>query len=146
LPLDRPPQAVLFACNLNAVRSPMAEGLMKLRFGAQVFVDSCGVRKGELDPFAVEVMDELGVDISRHRPKAFSQLEDTSFDLAISLTPEAHHQNLELTRMNSIDVEYWPTFDPTAVEGTRERRLEEYRLVRDMLDTRIKARFAALRL
>jgi protein-tyrosine-phosphatase len=140
----RLPGAVLFACNQNRVRSPMAEGLMKLLFGDRVYVDSVGL-KGDAeegpDPFAVAVMDELGVDISRHRAKAFDDLEDESFDLVISLTPEAQHRSVELARGRSVEIEYWPTFDPTLTLGPRETVLDAYRQVRDGLEQRIRERF-----
>jgi protein-tyrosine-phosphatase len=139
------PQAVLFACGLNTVRSPMAERIFRHFFGAGVYVASAGVRKGELDPFAVAVMDEIGLDIARHRPKTFEELEDwegLNFDVIITLTPEAHHRALELTRVLAVDVEYWPTPDPTDGSGNREQRLDAYRAVRDQLLARIKARFA----
>lgn len=136
------PQAVLFACNHNTIRSPMAAALFSLRFGKRVWVDSCGVRKGlEPDPFVAAVMDELGVDMSRHRAKTFADLDDASFDLIITLTPEAHHRALEFTRTMAVDVEYWPTMDPTIVQGSREQQLEEYRAVRDALAQRIAQRF-----
>jgi protein-tyrosine-phosphatase len=132
---------------MNAIRSPMAEGLLKRRFGTRVFVDSCGLRKGDaIDPMAVLVMDELGVDIFKHRPKSFNELEDDSFDLIISLAPQAHHRALEYTRHLAVDVEYWPTLDPSAVEGSREVRMDTYRDVRDALDKRIAQRFATLKL
>ena len=102
------------------------------------------MRKGELDPFAVAAMEEIGIDISRHRPMTFEELEDwegLNFDLIVTLSPEAHHKALELTRTIAADVEYWPTPDPTAIEGTREQRLDAYREVRDQLTERIKARF-----
>ncbi len=137
------PQAVLFACNYNTVRSVMAEGLMKRRFAKKIYVESVGVRKGlDPDPFVAAVMDELGVDVAKHRPRRFADLEDESFDLIITLTPEAHHQALEFTRSLAVDVEYWPTYDPTDAQGTREQRLDEYRTVRDALDRRIAQRFA----
>jgi protein-tyrosine-phosphatase len=138
------PGAVLFACNHNRVRSPMAEGLMKLMFGDRVYVDSCGLRHDEddePDPFAVTVMDELGADLSRHRAKTFDQLEDDSFDLVISLTPEAQHRAVELSRHRAVDIEYWPTLDPTLTMGSREAVLEAYREVRDSLGERIRQRF-----
>jgi protein-tyrosine-phosphatase len=136
------PQAVLFACNFNAVRSVMAEGLMRRRFGKLVWVASCGVRRAEApDPFVTAAMDEIGVDVSRHRPMAFADLDDASFDMIVSLTPEAHHRALEFTRTMAVDVEYWPTMDPTLAQGSREQRLDEYRAVRDALDGRIAARF-----
>ena len=141
------PQAVLFACGLNAVRSPMAAALCKHLFGADTYVASACVRRGELDPFAVAVMDELGHDISRHKPMTFEELEDwegLNFDLIITLSPEAHHKALELTRTVAAEVEYWPTPDPTDAEGSREQRIEAYRTVRDQLLARIRARFAGL--
>jgi len=135
------PGSVLFCCTLNAVRSPMAEGLFKLLHNRRVFVDSVGVRAGDLDPFAVAAMDEVGIDISRHRSKSFDNLEDTSFDLIISLSPEAHHRALEMTRTMACEVELWNTFDPSIVEGSREVRLDAYREVRDTLQQRIRDRF-----
>jgi len=140
------PQAVLFACGMNAVRSPMAAGLFRQLFGKSVYVASAGVQKGELDPFVVEVMTEIGIDIARHRPVTFEELEELeglNFDLIVTLSPPAHHRALELTRTLAADVEYWPTNDPTAAEGSREQRLEAYRGVRDELLNRIRARFGA---
>jgi len=143
---ERPsrPHAVLFACGMNAVRSPMAAGLLKQMLGATMYVGSAGVQKGELDPFAVAVMQEIGIDISRHRPITFEELEDLEglkFDLIVTLSPPAHHKALELTHKVASDVEYWPTVDPTASEGSREQRLNGYREVRDQLMTRIHERF-----
>ena len=138
--LLRRPGAVLFSCSFNAVRSPMAEGLTRLYFGRELYVASAGVRKDlETDPFAVAAMDEVGVDMTRHRPQTFEELDDASFDLIISLSPEAHHKVLEFTRTLACDVLYWPTIDPTAVDGSRERKLDAYREVRDGLSKRIKA-------
>ncbi|HLN07859.1 MAG TPA: arsenate reductase ArsC [Xanthobacteraceae bacterium] len=138
------PQAVLFACGLNSVRSPMAAALFGRLFGRTIYVRSAGVRKDELDPFAVAAMDEIGVDIARHRPTTFEELEDLeglNFDLILTLSPEAHHRALELTRTLAADVEYWPTADPTLATGNREQQLDAYRQVRDQLMQRIKARF-----
>jgi protein-tyrosine-phosphatase len=136
------PGAALFACTLNSVRSPMAAAIMRHLFGRFVYIESAGARAGELDPFAVEVMDELGIEIGKHKPKRFEDLEDASFDLIVTLSPEAHHKAMELTRTMAVEVEYWPTMDPTAVEGSREQRLSAYRAVRDELVRRIEARFA----
>src|SRR6201994_2514465 len=141
----RIPQAVLFACGLNSVRSPMAASLLQQMFPQGVYVRSAGVKKGELDPFAVAVMAELGQDISTHKPVTFEELEDwegLNFDLIITLAPEAHHRALELTRTLAADVEYWPTHDPTGVEGNREQKLEAYREVCDGLSRRIRRRFS----
>ena len=138
------PQAVLFACGFNSVRSPMAAALFKQMLGRTIYVASAGVRKEELDPFAVAVMEEIGIDISRHRPMTFEELDDwegLNVDLIVSLSPEAHHKALDLTRTVAAEVEYWPTPDPTAAEGSREQRLDAYRAVRDQLTGRIKARF-----
>jgi protein-tyrosine-phosphatase len=138
------PQAVLFSCGMNAVRSPMAAGLFQQLFGKTVYVGSAGVQKGEPDPFAIAVMEEIGIDISRHKPVTFEEvdeLEGLNFDLIVTLSPPAHHKALELTRTLAADVEYWPTADPTAAEGNREQRLEAYREVRDQLMARIRERF-----
>lgn len=139
------PGAMLFACTLNAVRSPMAAALMRHLYGKFVYIDSVGVRAGELDPMAVEVMEEIGVEIGRYKPKRFEELEDTSFDLVVTLSPEAQHKAMELTRTSAVEVEYWPTLDATAIEGTREQRLDAYRAVRDQLLRRIEKRFAVER-
>jgi protein-tyrosine-phosphatase len=135
---SRRPQSILFACSHNAIRSPMAEALARHLFGREIFFASVGLRAGELDGFAVAAMDEKGIDISRHKPRSFDDLEDDSFDLIITLSPEAHHRALEFTRTLAVDVVYWPTLDPTAVHGSREQVLDAYRGVRDGLDKRIK--------
>ncbi len=137
------PGAVLFACTLNAVRSPMAAAILKFLAGHRVYVQSAGVRAGELDPFMVAVMEEIGIDVSQHAPITIEDLNDTSFDLIITLSPEAHHQALELTRTMAVDVEYWPTIDATVMQGqgNREQALAAYRDVRDRLFRRIKERF-----
>lgn len=139
------PLAVLFACGLNSVRSPMAAALFAQIFGRGIYVSSVGVRKGDLDPFAVAVMAEIGLDISRHKPVTFEEIDEwegLNFDLIITLAPEAHHRALELTRTSGVDVEYWPMVDPSGVEGSREQRLDAYREVRDQLLARIRQRFS----
>jgi protein-tyrosine-phosphatase len=138
------PDAVLFACSRNSVRSPMAEGLLKHLLGHRIYVDSVGVRPDEIDPFVIEVMDELGIDLSNHRGKDFEGLEDTSYDLIVSLSPEAQHQAVELTRTMACEVEFWNTLDPTIIEGNRETRLQAYREVRDTLKKRVEARFTSI--
>src|ERR1700685_1069086 len=124
------PGAILFACSQNAVRSPMAAAMMRHLYGRFVYIDSVGVHAGALDPFAVEAMEEIGIEIGKHKPRSFDDFEDTSFDLVITLSPEAHHQAMELTRTSAAEVEYWPTLDATAVEGSRDQRLDAYRVVR----------------
>jgi protein-tyrosine-phosphatase len=141
----RTPQAVLFACGLNSVRSPMAASLLQRMFPQSLYVRSAGVRKGELDPFAVAVMAELGQDIAGHKPMTFEELDDwegLNFDLIITLSPEAHHKALELTRTLAAEVEYWPTVDPTGAQGNRDQKLEAYRDVCDGLLLRIRRRFS----
>ena len=136
---------MLFACTHNIIRSPMAAGLMRLRYGPLVRVDSAGVRPGEeVSAMAALVMDELGVDIAEARPKgfdAFDENENGPFALIVSLSPEAHHRALGLTPALGQAAEYWPTFDPSLAEGSREQVLEEFRAVRDGLARRIAARF-----
>jgi len=139
------PGAALFACTLNAVRSPMAAAIMRHLFGRFVYVESAGARAGELDPMAVEVMEEVGIEIGKHKPRRFEDLEDASFDLIVTLSPEAHHKAMEMTRTMAVEVEYWPTADPTAIEGSRGQKLDAYRAVRDELMRRIEARFAVAR-
>lgn len=138
------PGAVLFACSQNAIRSPIAEGLMRHLYGHHVYVASCGIRSGEPDPFAIAVMDEIGIDISRHRPQSFDDLQDDSFDLIISMSPEAHHKAMEMTRTMAVEVEYWPTFDPSLTIGSRDQILDAYREVRDGLLVRLRRRFGRI--
>jgi len=134
---------VLIACTMNAVRSPMAAAMLRHLAGRTLHVESAGVRVGELDPLAVAAMEEVGLEIGKHRPRCFEDLEDGSFDLVITLSPEAQHKAMELTRTAATQVEYWPTQDPTAVDGSREQRLLAYRAVRDQLMERLKQRFLA---
>lgn len=137
---------MLFACGWNAVRSPMAAAIMRHLAGRGVYVESVGVRSGEADPFAAAALEEIGLEIGRHRPRTFEELEDAeglNFDLIVTLAPEAHHKALDLTRTLAADVEYWPTPDATAVTGNREQRMDAYREVRDMLTARIRARFVS---
>lgn len=138
------PSAVLFACTQNVIRSVMAEAIMKYFYGHKVYVQSCGIKPGERDPFVIAVMDEMGIDIAKHRPQGFDDLEDSSFDLVISLSPEAHHRALEMTRTMAIEAEYWPTFDPSITMGSREQILDSYREVRDNLVRKIRQRFGSV--
>ena len=141
--MDDLPGSVLFACTHNAIRSAMAEAILKYLHGRRIYIDSCGVRPGELDQFAVAAMDEIGIDIAKHRPKAFDQL-DSYFDVVISLSPEAQHSAVELTRAMDVAVEFWHMPDPSVVEGTREVRLDAYRRLRDDLMLRIRQRFPSV--
>jgi protein-tyrosine-phosphatase len=137
------PASLLFACSENSVRSPMAEALAKRLYGQASYIDSVGVRASEVDFFAAAALDELGIDVHRHHAKTFDDVDPSSFDLIVTLSPEAHHQALEFTRGTAAEVEYWPVMDPSGVEGSREMRLEAYRSTRDQILARLKARFGA---
>ena len=143
MPADLP-SAVLFACTQNVIRSPMAAAIMRHFYGHKVYVASCGVKPGQADPFVTAVMDEMGIDMAKHRPQGFEDLEDSSFDVVISLSPEAHHRALEMTRTMAIEAEYWPTMDPSITSGSREQILDSYRDVRDMLIRKIRQRFGSV--
>ena len=136
------PSAVLFACTMNAVRSSMAEGILKFLHGSRIYVDSAGVRQGEIDGYTIAVMDEIGIDLSKHKSKIFDDLEDAYYDVVIPLSPEAQHKAVEMTRVMACEGEFWNTFDPSLIESEkREVRLDAYRQVRDQLLKRIKVRF-----
>ncbi|GBD50684.1 protein-tyrosine phosphatase [Methylopila sp. Yamaguchi] len=136
------PQSVLFMCGQNVIRSPIAEALARHYFGRSLYVASAGVRPGENDPFAEAALDEVGLTLGKHRPHTLDDLEDLNFDLIITLAPEAHHAALELTRRLPVEVEYWPTMDPTlAAGGSREQTMDAYRAMRDSLIDRIRDRF-----
>lgn len=120
----------------------MAEGILKFLHGNRIYVDSVGVRKGEINGFAIAVMDEIGIDLSKHKSKSFNDLEDSYFDLVIPLSPEAQHKAVEMTRVMACDVEFWNTFDPSLVESeNRETVLNAFRTVRDQLMKKLEARF-----
>ena len=145
----RSPQAVLFMCGQNSVRSPIAASLLRQLVPRGLYIQSAGVSKAELDPFAVAVMNEAGLDISKHKPWTVEDLEDWegfNFDLIVTLSPEAHHKALQMTATLATEVEYWPTPDPVGVEGRRELQLDAYRHVRDGLAEKIKKRFGPVKL
>jgi protein-tyrosine-phosphatase len=135
------PSSVLFACSHNSIRSPMAEALAKRLYGHSTYLDSAGLYGDAPDSFAVAVLDEIGIDLHAHSGKSFEDIDPSSFDLIVTLSPEAHHRALEFTRSASTDVEYWPIPDPSAVEGSREARLDAYRRTRDLILARLKTRF-----
>ena len=135
------PASLLFACSQNSVRSPMAEAIAKRLFGQSSYIDSVGVRAEDVDNFAAAALDEIGIDVHRHHAKTFDDVDPSSFDLIVTLSPEAHHRALEFTRNTATDVEYWPIPDATAVEGSREIRLQAYRQARDLILRRLKERF-----
>ena len=135
------PRSVLFACNLNSVRSAMAENILKHLHGSSMYVDSAGVHAADVDLFVIEVMKEKDINMTNHRPKRLADLRDSYFDTIISLSPEAQHVAVEMTRNMSCDLEYWPTFDATFVQGSREQIVSAYRQARDLIWKRILDRF-----
>lgn len=137
------PSAILFVCGMNAIRSPMAEVIAKHLLPPDIYIQSAGVRAGEADPFVSVVLDEMGLELPLHVPRTMEDLEDDFFDLIVTLAPEAHHAALELTRSTAVEVIYWPTPDPTVETGTRDRRLDAYRGVRDHLWALIEQRLAS---
>jgi len=137
VPEKTAPGALLFVCGMNAIRSPMAEVIARSLLPTGTYVASAGVRPGERDPFVDVVLAEIGLDLGNRQPQTLDDLEDDYFDVIVTLAPEGHHRALELTRGNAVEVIYWPTPDPTVATGTRERILDAYREVRDMLKLRI---------
>jgi protein-tyrosine-phosphatase len=137
------PTSLLFACSENSIRSPMAEALARRLYGTHAYIDSVGVRANEVDSFAAAALDEIGIDLHRHHGKTFDDVDPSSFELIVTLSPEAHHRALEFTRAAAVEVEYWPVTDPSAVEGSRDMRLDAYRRTRDQILMRLKARFGA---
>jgi protein-tyrosine-phosphatase len=137
------PASLLFACSENSVRSPIAAALAKRLYGQSSYIDSAGVRASTVDGFAVQALDEIGIDVHHHHAKTFDDVDPSSFDVIVTLSPEAHHQALEFTRGTAAEVEYWPVPDPSVVEGTRDMRHDAYRRLRDMILMRLKARFGA---
>lgn len=141
------PSSVLFCCDHNATRSPMAEGLMKKFYGHRAYVQSAGVRNElEIDGFAVTVCAELGVELQRHRVRSFDEMQQwgddlSGFDLIVALSPASQRRALDLTRTYHLAVEYWPILDPTGLGETREAKLDSYRQARDQIIARMIARF-----
>ena len=141
------PQSVLFCCDHNAVRSPMAEAIMKKFYGTDTYVQSAGVKSDlEVDGFSIAVCSEIGVELSRHRVRSFDEMEDWgddlgSFDLVIALSPASQRRALELTRFYHLDVEYWPIIDPTGLGEGREAKLVQFRAARDQIVHRLTERF-----
>jgi len=141
------PQSVLFCCDHNAVRSPMAEGLMKKLYGQKAYVQSAGVKNDmEIDGFSITVCQELGIELSRHRSRSFEEMKEwgddlSQFDLIIALSPASQRMALELTRFHHLDIEYWPILDPTGLGDAREAKLAAYRQARDQIRGRMLERF-----
>ncbi len=141
------PRSILFCCDHNAVRSPMAEGMMKKFYGQRAYVQSAGVKSElDIDGFTVAVCRELGVKLDRHRVRSFEEMKQwgddlSAFDLVVALSPASQRQALEMTRVFALDVEYWPILDPTGLGETREDKLASYRQARDQIRERMLARF-----
>ncbi|MEL0438270.1 low molecular weight phosphatase family protein [Phycobacter sp. K97] len=145
--MEQLPQSILFCCDHNAVRSPMAEGIMKKFYGTGTYVQSVGVHNDmEIDGFCIAVCQEIGVELSRHRSRSFDEMEQwgddlSSFDLVVALSPASQRRALELTRYFHLDVEYWPIMDPTGLGETREAKLDSYRQTRDQIIKHLKSRW-----
>lgn len=143
------PGSVLFCCDYNAVRSPMAEGITKKLFGTKIYVQSAGVKNElEIDGFSVAVCAEIGVELVRHRVRTFDQMEQwgddiSAFELIVAMSPAAQRLALEYTRYFSLEVEYWPTMDPTGIGQVRDEKLDAYRQTRDQIVARVNERFGA---
>ena len=90
---------------------------------------------------AIDVMDEFGIDMSQHQPTTLEELEDEFFDVIITLSPEAHHRSLDWASEQAVEVEYWPTLDPSTVAGSRQQVVDAYSATRDNLNKRILERF-----
>ena len=135
------PRSLLFACTRNAVRSPMAEALARHLLGSAVFIDSAGVEPAPVNPFAVAVMDEIGLDIRSHRARTFDELSDCSFDLIVALSASAYREAKSYAAGRETTVEYWDVTDPTLNEGSREQRLVAFRSARDDIEARARRRF-----
>ncbi|SEL78642.1 low molecular weight phosphatase family protein [Roseivivax marinus] len=144
---DRLPQSVLFACDHNAVRSPMAEGIMKKLYGNDVYVQSVGVLNDlEIDGFAIAACAEIGVELARHRTRSFEEMEGmgealSGFDLIVAMSPAAQRHALDLTRLFHLSVEYWPVMDPTGLGEDREQKLNAYRQTRDQIHDHLKGKW-----
>ena len=147
------PQSILFCCDQNAVRSPMAEGIMKKFYGMDVYVQSAGIRSDlDIDGFAIAVCDEIGVELSRHRTRSFEEMEKfgddlSSFDLVIALTPASRAEAEKLTRYDHLDLEFWPVSDPSGVLAgdARDAKLAAYRTARDEIVSYLQTRWGAPR-
>jgi len=135
------PSAVLFACTMNAIRSPMAAAIMHHQLGHKIYVASAGIAAGDPDPFVGMIMDEIGIDLKKHRPHSFEDLEDSAFDLLITLSPEAKHRANDMSRTMAIEVENWVVADPSTTQGSREQILDAYRMVRDDIVKKVMQRF-----
>ena len=146
------PQSILFCCDHNAVRSPMAEGIMKKLYGTDTYVQSVGVINDlEIDGFSIAVCDEIGVELSRHRSRSFDEMERwgddlSSFDLIVALSPASQRRALELTRLFHLTVEYWPILDPTGIGETREMKLVSYRQTRDQILNKLRQKWGQFEL
>lgn len=141
------PSAILFCCDHNAVRSPMAEAMMKKFYGQRAYVQSAGVHNDmEIDGFSIAVCREIGIELERHRSRSFAEMQRlgddlSQFDLIIALSPASQRMALDLTRFYHLSVEYWPILDPTAIGEGRDAKLAAYRQARDQIRERVLARF-----
>ena len=139
--------SVLFCCNYNSVRSPMAEGIFKNLVGKKIFVQSAGVYDTlEIDGFTIKVCDEINVKLNKHRVRSLKEMEKGggyigSFDLIISLTKEAMEEAFKYSTYSSVIIEQWAVDEPIKVENDLNQTLFSYRMTRDIIFDKIKNRF-----
>ena len=139
--------SVLFCCNYNSVRSPMAEGILKNLFGKKIFVQSAGVFDTlEIDGFTVKVCNEINVKLSKHRVRSLREMEREggfigSFDLIIPLTKESSEEAYKYSNYSSVTIEDWIVDEPVKNENDINQTLYSYRKTRDIIFDKIKKRF-----
>ena len=135
------PKSVLFVCNMNQIRSPMAEFLTKDIFGDKIYAQSAGIYAGDEDGFMQSIMEERNIDATSHEPETLEQLEDSFVDLVITLTTQAHEGTVDFFKNQPVEIEYWETENPSITLGNREAVLAAYRKTRQQLEKRIRERF-----
>lgn len=135
------PNSILFVCQLNSVRSPMAEGLMRKHYTDIADIRSCGLAEGDLDDFMVTVMKEKGVDMSDHKALSLGELQDESFDVVIAFTYDAYQAAVAVFEDTNSQVELWALPDPG--QGSLDVRalLNNYRALRDNIEARLLRKF-----
>jgi arsenate reductase (thioredoxin) len=128
-------QRVLILCTGNSARSPMAEGLLRHDGGANFVVESAGVEPSFVRTEAIEVMRELGIDISGHRSKSVDEFAGQPFDYVITVCDNAN-QNCPIFPAATQHI-HWSVEDPAAVDGDEQTRLQAFRNARDELRGRL---------
>jgi arsenate reductase (thioredoxin) len=125
--------SILFLCVANSARSQMAEGLARQLLGQTVRVQSAGSEPTSVNPLAVEVMAEIGIDLSQQRSKAVGSIELTTVDTVVTLCAE----EICPVFLGQGRRLHWPMPDPAAEHGSHDAKLGAFRAVRDELGRRI---------